>query len=228
MRIGLAFAVFLSLAATTPLAWGHSAAELESSLAEKEKYFQAIDEDAPQFTLRSMDGRDVQLQDFRGKVVVLYFIFTSCNDICPLHSEKIATVQSMVNESPMKDQVQFVAISTDPSVDTPEVLKEYGPLHGLDPANWMGLTTKDGQAEDVTRMLAGDFGHGFSKTPDGQQAHGIVTHVIDQEGRWRADFHGLEFGPTNMVTYINSLTNSQVPHHDEERSSVWDRIWSFF
>lgn len=31
-----------------------------------------------------------------------------------------------------------------------------------------------------------------------------------------------------LVTYINSLTNRQVPHHDEESSSVWERIWSFF
>ena len=228
MRIGIAFAVILSLAATTSFAWGHSAAEVETSLGETEKYFQPVSKDAPQFTLRSMDGRVVQLQDLRGKVVVLYFIFTSCADVCPLHSEKIADIQAMVNESPMKDQVQFVAVSTDPSVDTPEVLKGYRPLRGLDPVNWTGLTTQDGQPEDATRNLAEAFGHRFSKTPDGQQVHGIVTHVIDQEGRWRANFHGLEFNPTNMVVYVNSLINSNVPHHDEESSSLWDRLWSLF
>uniref|UniRef100_UPI0013D81A57 SCO family protein n=2 Tax=Pseudomonadota TaxID=1224 RepID=UPI0013D81A57 len=73
--------------------------------------------------------------------VVLHFIYTSCPDVCPLHAEKIAEIQKMVNSTPMKDQVVFTSITTDPSKDTPDVLKAYGPAHGLDPVNWLFLTT---------------------------------------------------------------------------------------
>ena len=46
----------------------------------------------------------VRLSDFSDKIVVLNFIFASCTDFCPLHSELIAEVQKKVNDTPMKDR----------------------------------------------------------------------------------------------------------------------------
>ncbi|CAN7418304.1 SCO family protein [Mesorhizobium sp. LjRoot246] len=195
----------------------HSLDEVDALLKSDEKYFQTIDKPAPDFTLRTADGRVVRLADLRGKVVVLHFIYTSCQDVCPLHAEKIAEIQKMVNGTPMKDQVTFVSITTDPTRDTPDVLREYGPVHGLDPVNWLFLTTTQDQPEGATRTLAEAFGHKFTKTDDGIQTHGIVTHVIDKEGHWRANFHGLEFAPINLVTFVNALTNNvERPHHEQE------------
>jgi hypothetical protein len=48
---------------------------------------------------------------------------------------------------------------------------------------------------------------------DGYQVHGVVTHVIDREGRWQANFHGLKFEPTNLVLYINALVNDPGRPH---------------
>ncbi|TIW17540.1 MAG: SCO family protein, partial [Mesorhizobium sp.] len=144
-------------------------------------------------------------------------IYTSCPDVCPLHAEKIAEVQTMVNSTPMKDRVVFISITTDPRKDTPDALKAYGPTHGLDPANWLFLTTAPDQPEDTIRKLAEAFGHKFTLTNDGYQMHGIVTHVIDREGRWRANFHGLNFQPINLVTFVNALTNNiERPHHEQD------------
>ena len=116
-------------------------------------------------------------------------------------------IQKMIDMTPMRDQVQFLSITTDPARDTPEVLKAYGPAHGLDGANWTFLTTRPGQSEDATRKLAEQFGHKFTREKDGEFAHGIVTHVIDREGRLRGNFHGLDFDPTNLVTFVNALVN---------------------
>src|SRR5437016_3945075 len=152
------FALALSLAAIVP-ASAHSLKELETTLGDREQYFQSIDKDAPAFVLQRADGRAVSLADLRGKVVVLHFIYTNCPDVCPLHAERIAEIQTMVNQSPMKQQVEFVTITTDPSRDKGEVLRNYGHAHGLDPVNWIFLTTKPDQAEDTTRKLAEQFGH---------------------------------------------------------------------
>ena len=141
--------------------------------------------------------------------------------MCPLHAEKLAQIQEMVNGTPMKHQVQFISITTDPVNDTPDVLRQYGPAHGLDSSNWAFLTTKPDQAEDATRQLAEAFGHKFMKTEDGYQIHGIVTHVIDEQGRWRANFHGLRFNPTSMVVFINALTNDH--HHDGDSALIGRR-----
>jgi len=215
-------------AGSAPVAWSHSLKDLQTQLGDREKYFQPIDKDAPAFTLQDADGHAVRLADFRGKVVVLHFIYTNCPDVCPLHAERIAEIQALTNQSPMKQQVEFITITTDPSRDKGEVLRNYGHAHGLDPANWIFLTTKPDQSEDTTRKLAEAFGHRFDKTEDGYQTHGIVTHVIDKEGRWRANFHGLQFEPTNLVVFVNALVNDiERPHGHGERS-LWDKLKGLF
>jgi protein SCO1/2 len=223
--IALSLAV---LAASVPNAAAHSLDELEAQLGDREQHFQPIDQEAPDFTLQVPDGRPIGLDDLRDKVVVLHFIYTSCPDVCPLHAERVAKIQEMVNQTPMRDLVQFVSITTDPANDTPDVLREYGPAHGLDPVNWVFLTTGPDQPEDTTRNLAERFGHTFTKTDDGYQAHGIVTHVIDREGRWRANFHGLKFDPTSLVVYFNALANDVHPPNRHQEQSFWDKFRSLF
>jgi protein SCO1/2 len=148
------------------------------------------------------------LSDFANKIVVLNFIFASCADVCPLQSELIAGVQANIAVTPMKDMVQFITVTTDPEKDTPEVLRSYGDAHGLDPSNWTFLTARAGDPEETTRKLAETYNLRFDPLPDGQQMHGVVTNVIDREGRLAAKFHGLRFEPVNLVLYINGLINN--------------------
>jgi protein SCO1 len=190
----VAISAALAVAAVTPSA-AHSLGELEGMLSDREKYFQPINEMASDFTLEDADGRAVALEDLEGKVVVLHFVYTSCPDVCPLHAERIAKIQEMVNQTPMRELVQFVTITTAPEHDTPEVMQVYGPAHGLDPVNWMFLTSGPDRPEDTTRDLAERFGHKFTQTEDGYQIHGVVTHVIDREGRWQANALTNAYGP---------------------------------
>lgn len=224
-RVRLCAATLMLAAVTAPgLTAAHSLAEVEGELGGKERYFQPIDRAAPDFMLRDPAGRVVRLTKLRGEVVVLHFIYASCPDVCPLHAEKIAEIQAMVNRTPMKEQVRFVTITTDPLRDTPVVMQDYGPAHGLDPANWTFLTTLSDQPEDQTRRLAEAFGHTFTTTGDGMQMHGIVTHVIDQDGQWRGNFHGLEFEPTNLLVYLNAFVNRAQAPHPHVEPSLWERL----
>lgn len=65
----------------------------------KESYVQFVDQPAPEFTLKDADRRSIALKDLRGKVVVLYFICASCPDVCPLQSEKLATIQAQIQSN---------------------------------------------------------------------------------------------------------------------------------
>jgi protein SCO1/2 len=228
MKLASLAAVLAALVSSGP-ALAHSLENLQQDLFKKEQYFQIKDAPAPDFVLEDADGKSVALSNLRGKVLVLHFVYTRCPDVCPLHAEKIANVQKMINITPMKQQVEFITITTDPENDTPEVLRGYGPVHGLDPANWMFLTKRRSDPEDATRKLAERFGHGFDKTGDGLQMHGIVTHIIDRVGRWRGNFHGLNFRPTNLVVYVNALVNDvHRPGDSEHRQSIFQRIRSWF
>jgi protein SCO1/2 len=217
-----AFALTLALA---PRAGAHSLEELEKALAERERYVEFRNESAPEFALQDVDGRPVALRDFRGKVVVLNFIFASCTDVCPLHSELIASIQKDINQTPMRELVQFVTVTTDPERDTAEVLKPYGATHGLDPANWVFLTSGAARP-DETRSIAMRYGLRFTPTPDGQFMHGVVTHLIDKEGLLRARYHGLKVEPTNFIVHVNALVNDFHKPHDEP--SFWTRLRRWF
>ncbi len=203
------FALALIAGATAPTAApvaAHSLEELEGKLKKGEKYLQVVHEPATEFTLQDADGREVGLADFRGKVVVLNFVYASCPDVCPLHSERIAEIQEMLNPTPMRDIVQFITITTDPANDAPEVMKAYGPVHGLDPVNWVFLTSGQSQPA-ATREIAGRYGLKFTPVKDDYLLHGLVTFLIDKSGNMRAKYHGLKFKPVNFVMHVNALTN---------------------
>jgi protein SCO1/2 len=230
-RRGLAAAsIAFAVLATPTAATAHSLDSLEKQLFDREKYFEIKDRPAPGFALQDANGEVVRLSDLAGRVIILHFIYASCPDVCPLHAEKLAEVQQMIAITPMRDQVEFVTITTDPRRDTPEVMREYGPLHGLDPTNWTFLTSGRDEPEDTTRRLAEAYGLKFVETDDGLQMHGTVTMVIDREGRRRANFHGLEFNPTNLVLYVNALVNDVHTPSNAAASapSLWQRILSWF
>ncbi|XNO42104.1 SCO family protein (plasmid) [Sinorhizobium meliloti] len=202
----------------------HSLEEVDRDLRDKEKYFQTVDVEAPVFTLEDADDRTVSLSGLRGKVVVLNFVYTHCPDVCPMHAERIAELQTMINQTPMKTVVQFVTITTDPKRDKGPVLREYGQAHGLDPVNWVFLTASPDQPEDSTRKTAESYGLKFTESEEGMQMHGIVTHVIDQDGRLRGRFHGLNFEPVNLVVFVNALTNRTQKPHGHREPGLWERL----
>lgn len=202
---GLGFAV-IAVAVAMP-ATAQSLQQVEAQLYKRERFFQPVNQPAPKFELQDADGHPWSLDGLKGKVVVLHFIDAHCKDKCPLQSDLIGRIQEMINQTPMRDKVQFVSITVNPSQDTPDILKAYGPIHGLDPVNWLFLTTRPGQPEDATRQIAERFGLKFTRTDDGQFIHGVVTHIIDREGMLRGKFHGLEFDPTNLIAFVNALVN---------------------
>lgn len=221
--LGMFFVVAIVSAASA-----HSLKELDDQLLDKEKYFQHVDIPAPDFALQDADGRSVGLKDFSGKVVVLNFIYTSCPDQCPLQSEKIAQIQNLINHTPMRGLVSFISITTDPRRDRGEALRDYGKAHGLDPTNWIFLTAAPSQPDDTTRKIAEAYGLEFTPAGDGVEMHGIVTHVIDQSGRMLARFHGLDFDSTNLIIFVNALTNHLQDHRPEADQGLWAKLKGLF
>ena len=122
-------------------AGAHSIDEVLREIQEQDRYIQMMNYEAPGFALEDPHGRKVSLADFRGKVVILNFIYARCTDACPLHSELIAKIQAQVNATLMRDQVQFVTIATDTedAAATAQIMRGHGKVHGLDPANWVFL-----------------------------------------------------------------------------------------
>ncbi len=126
-------------------------------------------------------GKPVSLEDFRGKVVLLFFGFTHCPDVCPTTLLKAAEVRKQLGGDAERMQVLFVTV--DPERDSAEVLSKYVPA--FDPS-FIGL--RGDQAE--TNKAAREFKVFFQKVPnrDGSSYnvdHTAASYILDPEGRLR-------------------------------------------
>ena len=126
-------------------------------------------------------GKDRTLEDFRGKVVMVFFGFTQCPDVCPTTLIKAAEVKKQLGADGGKLQVLFVTV--DPERDTPEVLSKYVPA--FDPS-FIGLRGDANQIRQATR----EFKVFYQKVPnrDGSSYtidHTAASYIIDREGRLR-------------------------------------------
>lgn len=131
--------------------------------------------------LTGHDGRPRSLQDFRGRIVVLFFGFTHCPDICPTTLADAAAVLKRLGKEAARVQVLFVTV--DPGRDTPELLARY--VTAFDPG-FLGLRGDD----DATKRAAREFKIFYEKRPGGAPGaytvdHSGQTYVIDGQGRLR-------------------------------------------
>ena len=95
----------------------------------------------PDFMLTDQDGRAIHLKEFRGKAVVLTFIYTRCPlpNFCPLMSKKFAELEHRLSKE-FPNRYELLSISMDPAFDRQAVLKEYAARYGADPKDWSFAT----------------------------------------------------------------------------------------
>ncbi len=136
--------------------------------------------EAPPLTLTASDGSELRLSDYRGKVIVLGFGFTSCPDVCPTTLGVLAQARRKLGED--ADRMQVVYITVDPATDTPERMHNY--LRGFD-ESFIGGTGTEEQLDAIRR----EYGIIASRKPRGSgftYAHSSYTYLIDRDGRIRA------------------------------------------
>ena len=155
---------------------------------------------APEFSLTSQDRRQVTLADFRGRVVAVTFIYTSCTTTCPVLTPTMSFVQDQLGSN-FGTKIAFVSITVDPERDTPEVLKDYAEAFGANLAGWAFLTGPPEIIRDVTRR----YGVFASKTANGDMDHTFLTSVVDPRGVLRVQYVGVRFDPDELRRDLLSL-----------------------
>jgi protein SCO1/2 len=147
--------------------------------------FKAIDitgaDYARELNLTDPDGRRRTLAEFRGKVVVVFFGFTQCPDVCPTTLAELAAVRRELGA--VGERVQGIFVSVDPERDTPELLKAYIENFGA------GFVALRGTPEE-TQAAARQFKVFYAKVPGKTESSYTIDHtagayVFDTEGRVR-------------------------------------------
>jgi protein SCO1/2 len=157
---------------------------------------------APDFALTSQDGAKVTLPDLRGKVVAVTFVYTSCPDVCPMLTDKLARVQDELG-SDFGSKIAFVSITTDPERDTPDVLKGYAEAFEANLAGWSVLTGEPAAVLDVAHR----YGVAVVKAASGGVDHTLLTTLIDRQGTMRVQYLGYRFDEEEFRQDLQGLVN---------------------
>jgi len=157
--------------------------------------YREVGETVPDFALYDQSGRIAQSSRFRGKQIMLNFIFTRCPDakMCPASTAKMITVQRLAREASVGN-LELVSITLDPAYDTPGVLREYADLRGIDTSNFSFLTGP----EAAIRDLLTQFGVIAQFQGDILQ-HTLATLLIDPNGKIAHRTDGSAWEPQDFV-----------------------------
>jgi len=158
----------------------------------------------PNFEFINQNSKTITNKDFKGKVHVVEFFFTTCPTICPLMNKKMATLQDEFFGNP---NFGIASISINPDVDTPEVLKEYAERYKVTHRYWHLLTGKPEKtvydfANNGFKLYAGKDGgdHGGFE-------HSGLFALVDKDGYIRSRYD--EFG--NPIMYYRALKEQDFP-----------------
>jgi len=163
----------------------------------------------PDFEFTDQNGKTITNEDYKGKVYVVEFFFSTCPSICPIMNQKMVTIQ---DEFSSNSDFGIASFSITPDIDTPEVLKEYAKANGITHKNWHLLT---GKKSEVVYALANS---GFKLfVGKGDENHGGFEHsglfaLVDKKGNIRSRKD--EFG--NPIMYYRALQEEVFPDQIKE------------
>jgi protein SCO1/2 len=152
--------------------------------------------EANQFTLTAHDGSTKSLSDFRGQVVLIFFGFINCPDICPTTMLELGKVYRALTPSE-QERVQVLLITVDPERDTKEVLGKYTTFFG---STFLGLTGTPQQIAEVARKFGVFFQKSAIRSPtDYFVDHTTTVFAIDPQGQLRLVYGSGRVAQTDRV-----------------------------
>ena len=167
-------------------------------------------EDVPDFAFTNQNGKQISLHQFRGKVLMVTFIYTRCPfpEFCPRMSNNFAEIYKKIGADPQLSDTQLLSVSFDPEHDTPKVLRDYGfsVAHTRDAAlfrRWQFAAPKAAELPKVADFFA------LTVKPDGGTiTHNLSTTVIGPDGKIVNWYHG---GDWQVSDLIKDASGAHVP-----------------
>jgi protein SCO1/2 len=162
-------------------------------------------DEVPNFTLRNQDNREIRMKNYRGKTLLLTFIYTRCPvpEYCTLMSNNFAQIERVLSQDPqVYEKTHLLSVSIDPAYDTPEVLRSYGAAHTERYeketfAHWEFAGGTTAQVKDIAQY----FGLTYFPYKD-QIIHGLRTVIVKPDGRVGKIYTGNDWKPDEVVEEI--------------------------
>ena len=174
--------ILVSLAVTSIIsAYEIKGSEDTGSNLKKPEYYKNFGGD---FSLTGPEGKTVSLEDFRKKLVLIYFGYTFCPDVCPVTLSNLKLLMLSLQEK--AEDVQVIFISIDPERDTFQKLKDYVPYFH---PTFIGLTGSEAELASVAKKYQTFYLKQKVESEAGYlMAHSDVVILVDQNGRFRGRY----------------------------------------
>ena len=168
---------------------------------------------APDFRFINQEGDTITNEDYKGKVYLVEFFFTTCPTICPIMNKNLLEIQ---DEFENRKDFGIASFTIDPTHDTPQVLAEYAEDYDITNPNWNLMT---GDREKIYALANKGFGLYAGEDTDaaGGFAHQGMFALVDQEGyiRSRSD----QFG-NPLIFYRGSVERNKSVARGEESPQI--------
>ena len=161
--------------------------------------------EVPDVKLVNQDGRRIGVRQFRGRALLVTFVYTRCPapDQRPLMSANFAQVNAALGNDPdLRNKAHLLSVTLDPEYDKPEVRRSYGAAYaGGKFDDWDFATGDPGEV----RRLAQFFGLMYGRE-DGQLIHSLRTAVVTPDGRLYKIYRGNEWKPEEVLRDLKDVT----------------------
>lgn len=171
------------------------------------------------FTLLDRNGQAVRLSQYRGKPLLVSFIYTGCFEVCPLTTRSLQSAVEAGRGVFGTRQFNVVSIGFNQPADSPQSLKAFALQHRIDQPNWEFLSPHSSIVEPLTR----EFGFSFKATPAGFD-HILQVTLLDAQGRIYRQIYGAELNADSLGEPIKQLLNNAPVAQQLQLDDVIDRI----
>src|SRR5688572_15351031 len=172
-------------------------------------------DEVPNYRLVNQNGDAIRIHDYKGKALLLTFIFTRCQDPnqCTLMSGNFANIHQELQKQPeFRNKTHLLSITFDPEYDTPKVLRSYGSAYTGKYADetFDHWEFASGSADEV-KNIAQFFGLQYHKDEAGkdQMIHTLSTALIGPDSKLVKIYRGNEWTPDQAIAYLKSATVGQ-------------------
>jgi protein SCO1/2 len=178
----------------------------------------AIGRELPDFTLRDRLNRPVKLADYRGKPLVVSFVYTGCFQACPVATQYLARAVKQARDALGPDAFQVVSIGFNQPFDTPDAMGAFARQNRVSDPRWEFLSP---DPKDVA-ALARAFGFSFEATPKGFD-HITQATIVDAGGVVYRQVYGDSFELPLFVGPLKELRSGQATQA-VSLENVWEKV----
>ncbi|PWK17657.1 SCO family protein [Xanthomarina spongicola] len=152
-------------------------------------------------TWNTEEGEKIQLEDLKGKTLVMVMIYTTCKAACPRLVADMRNIEAKIPETSLKD-LRFVLVSIDPETDTPERLKAFAIENFMDGEQWTFLQGTEGSVREFANVLAVKY----KQISPMDFSHSNIISVFNTEGELMHQQEGLGVDNKETIETILQLT----------------------